>query len=59
MSTEGRKIFLYEYNKKIRSNNKYLEEKLTYRECIMRQCRKYSQALMQNNSDIYVPIELR
>ncbi len=59
LSTEGRKIFLYEYNKKIRSNNKYLEEKLTYRECIMRQCRKYSQALMQNNSDIYVPIELR
>lgn len=56
---EGRKIFLKEYNKKIRSSNQYFAEKLTYRECMARQCKKYSQALMSNDSDIYIPIELR
>lgn len=59
LSVEGRRIFLKEYNKKIRSNNQYFEEKLTYRECIARQCKKYAQALMQSDSNFYVPIELR
>lgn len=59
LSVEGRRIFLKEYNKKIRSNNQYFEEKLTYREYIARQCKKYAQALMQSDSNFYVPIELR
>src|SRR3712207_7020181 len=39
MTTEGRKVFLAAYNKKIRSENQYMESRKTYRECIYSQCR--------------------
>lgn len=59
LNVEARKIFLATYNKKLRSNNQYLEGKFTYRESLKQQCQKYSRAIMHDDPDIYVPIELR
>lgn len=59
LSVEARKIYLQVYNKKLRSVNQYLEGKYSYRESIRQQCRKYASALMNNDADIYVPLELR
>lgn len=59
LNTEARKIFLSAYNKKLKSANQYLDNKNTFRESIKQQCRKYCNAIMSTNADIYTPIELR
>lgn len=59
LSPEARKIFLQAYNKKLRSVNQYLEGKYTYRETIKQQCRKYASAVMHENEELYIPLELR
>lgn len=59
LNTEARKFFLQAYNKKLRSNNQYLDGKFTYRESIRMQCKKYARAIMKDDSEIYVPLELR
>lgn len=56
---EARKIYLQNYNKKLRSDNQYLDGKYTYRESIKQQCRKYASAIMNNDLSLYVPLELR
>lgn len=59
LNSEGRKIFLHSYNKKLRSVNQYLDGKYTFRESIKQQCRKYASALMHEDIELYVPVELR
>lgn len=59
LNNEARKIFLQTYNKKLRTDNKYLSGNYTYRESLKKQCRQYAAALMQVNADLYTPMELR
>lgn len=59
LDSEARKVFLQAYNKKLRSNNQYLEIKQTYRESLKQQCRKYVSALLHEDADLYTPMELR
>lgn len=59
LEPEARKIFLQAYNKKLRSLNQYFDGKYTYRESIRMQCKKYASAIMNDNADIYEPLELR
>jgi len=56
LNSEGRKLFLVAYNKKIRSENQYLEDSSTYRESIKRQCRAYSSAIMNHDLERYTPL---
>ena len=58
LNPEGRKIFLSAYNKKIRSLNQYMENKVTFRECINKQCRAYSTAIMNDNLEKYMPLRI-
>lgn len=58
LNPEGRKIFLAAYNKKIRSLNQYMENKITFRDCINRQCRAYSTAIMNENLEKYKPLRI-
>lgn len=59
LNTEARKIYLQTYNKKLRSDNQYLDGKYTYRESIRQQCRRYASAIMNDDLSIYAPLELR
>ena len=59
LNSEARKIFLSTYNKKLRSVNQYLDGKYTFRESIKQQCRKYASALMNEDVELYIPVELR
>lgn len=59
LNTEARKIYLQTYNKKLRSDNQYLDDKYTYRESIRQQCRRYASAIMNDDLSIYTPLELR
>ena len=53
LNAEARKIFLQTYNKKLRSNNQYLDTKQTYRESLNQQCRKYVTAIMHEDIAAY------
>ena len=59
LNSEARKIFLQNYNKKLRSNNQYLDSKQTYRESLKQQCKKYASAIMHEDLGLYTPMELR
>lgn len=59
LNTEARKIYLQTYNKKLRSDNQYFEDKYTYRESIRQQCRKYASVIMHSDITLYEPLELR
>ena len=59
LNSEARKIFLQNYNKKLRSNNQYLDSKQTYRESLKQQCKKYASAIMNEDLGLYTPMELR
>ncbi len=59
LNTEARKIYLQNYNKKLRSDNQYLDDKYTYRESIRLQCRRYASAIMNDDLSLYTPLELR
>ena len=59
LNTEARKIYLQTYNKKLRSDNQYFEDKYTYRESIRQQYRKYASVIMHSDITLYEPLELR
>ena len=59
LNTEARKIYLQTYNKKLRSDNQYFENKYTYRESSRQQCRKYASVIMHSDITLYEPLELR
>ena len=59
LNAMARKQFLQAYNRKLKSENKYLDTKESYRESLKRQCRKYASAIANENPDLYVPLELR
>lgn len=56
LNPEGRKLFLVAYNKKLRSENQYIEDASTYRESIKKQCKSYSLTIMSHDLDRYSPI---
>lgn len=59
LNSEGRKIFLTAYNKKIKSTNQYMERNQTFRESIYSQCRAYASTIMHLDMNRYVPLEIR
>lgn len=59
MTREGRAIFLRSYEKKMRTVNRYLEGKHSYRRTLSYQVRQYAQALLAKNEEMYEPISLR
>lgn len=59
MTREGRAIFLRAYEKKMRTQNKYLEGKHSYRHSLVMQTRAFSEALIAGISERYEPIVLR
>lgn len=58
LTVEGRKIFLEAYNKKLRSENQYLDSKLSYRESIGKQVKKYVTAMVHEDVELYSPLNL-
>ena len=58
LNYEGRKLFLARYNAKIRTVNQYLENGVTYRECIANQCRNYARAITHGDIELYNPLEI-
>ena len=58
LTTEGRKGFLIAYNKKIRSENQYIDDRKSYRESIYRQCKQFASAIMHEDVDLYTPLEI-
>lgn len=58
LNREGRNIFIHAYEKKMRTINKYGDDKNSYREYINKQVDKFSQSLM-TGKDLYAPIILR
>lgn len=59
LNHEARKIFLQEYNKKLRTNNNYLDGKYSFRECIKKQCKQYANAMMKIDASLYRTMEIR
>jgi len=59
LTREGRGIFLHAYEKKMRTVNKYIQGKHSYRHSLGYQAAQYAQALMAENADLYEPIYLR
>ena len=59
LTREGRAIFLRAYEKKMKTVNKYVEGKHSYRRTLSYQARQYAQALMAQNEEMYDPIALR
>ena len=59
LTREGRAIFLRAYEKKLRTVNRYVEGKHSYRRTLAYQARQYAQALLAKNEEMYEPISLR
>lgn len=58
LNSEGRKILLQAYNKKLRAENNYMSGANNYREIISKQVKQYASALMQEKEDVYLPLEI-
>lgn len=58
LTAEGRKAFLTAYNKKIRSENQYIDDRKSYRESIYKQCKQFASAIMHEDVDLYTPLEI-
>ena len=58
LTAEGRKEFLIAYNKKIRSENQYIDDRKSYRESIYRQGKQLASAIMHEDVDLYTPLEI-
>ena len=59
MTREGRTIFLRAYEKKLRTMNRYLTGEHSYRKSLTIQAKKFPQALMAEEPEIYEPIRIR
>lgn len=59
LTREGRKIFLQAYEKKLRTVNQYLTGEHSYRKTVGYQVAAFSQSLMAENPDMYVPLRIR
>lgn len=59
LNADGRRIFWQAYEKKLHTCNKYLEGEHSYRSSINLQVRRFADALMADEADIYEPIQLR
>ena len=58
LTAEGRKTFLMAYNKKIRSENQYIDDRKSYRESIYKQCKQFASAIIHEDVDLYTPLEI-
>lgn len=58
LTAEGRKVFLTTYNKKIRSENQYIDDRKSYRESLYKQCKQFASAIMHEDVDLYTPLEI-
>ena len=58
LTAEGRKAFLMAYNKKIRSENQYIDDRKSYRESIYKQCKQFASAIIHEDVDLYTPLEI-
>ena len=58
LTAEGRKVFLTAYNKKIRSENQYIDDRKSYRESLYKQCKQFASAIMHEDVDLYTPLEI-
>ncbi|WP_302442267.1 CRISPR-associated endonuclease Cas1 [Colibacter massiliensis] len=58
LNMEGRRLFLAAYNKKIRSMNQYFDDERSYRESIFKQCKMYGSAIVNEDINIYTPLEI-
>lgn len=56
---EGKQIFLNAYNKKLQTENTYMNGTHTYRQSIYLQCKNYAKAIMNKDLTLYTPIKLR
>ena len=59
LTRDGRTIFLRAYEKKMRTQNKYIDGKRSYRQSLAYQVTQYREALMAENTELYEPIFLR
>lgn len=61
LTRDGRNIFLREYEKKLRTMNKYMdmEKKVSFRESLAKQVERFAQALMADDAALYRPLFLR
>jgi len=49
---------LVAYNKKILSENQYIDDRKSYRESIYKQCKQFASAIMHEDVDVYTPLEI-
>lgn len=59
VNSEGRKIFLQSYNKRLRSQNQYLDKPESYRQSIFKQCKKYASTIVNEDISLYTPVVIR
>lgn len=59
LNADGKKIFLNAYNKKLQTENKYIEGTYTYRQSINLQCKNYARVIINKDISLYTPIKLR
>lgn len=59
LNREGRTVFLNGYEQKLRKNNKYMGETLSFRESLAAQVASFSNVLVHNDATFYKPIFLR
>ena len=55
ITTEGERIFFKAYEKKMRSNRKYLADRVSFRYIIQRQSQQYEEAVMKEDATLYEP----
>ena len=59
LNREGRYIFLQAYEKRLRTSNKYSDEKQSFRQSLVNRAEMYSLAIMEDDESCYRPMRLR
>ena len=59
LTREGRAIFIRAFEKRLRQENKYINQELSIRSSIQHQVGAFSRAMMEENPEVYVPLRLR
>lgn len=58
LTYEGRKIVIGRYHGKMLTENEYFNSKATYRDSLKEQAWNYARAVMNENPDLYTPLEI-
>lgn len=59
LNREGRYTFLKAYEKRLRTSNKYSDEKQSFRQSLVNRAEMYSLAIMEDDESCYQPMRLR